>query len=122
MAKTPTEQYISKLPQDMKERMFKILEILRKAAPKADETLKYGKPALSYKRVLIIFSEAKKHIGFYPTPKVIVAFSKELENYDTSKGTIRFPHDKPLPLTLIKKMALHRVKLYKEEDALWKEK
>ena len=50
------------------------------------------------------FAVFKKHIGFYPMPSAIKAFTKELTKYKTAKGSIQFPHDKPLPLTLIKKI------------------
>lgn len=116
------EKYINACPKEMQVRLNHILKVVRKAAPNAEEGLKYGKPALFYKRIIVVFSEFKNHIGFYPTPEVVEKFSEELKDYKTSKGAVQFPHDKPLPLKLIEKMTKYRVELYKEEDAKWKKK
>ena len=90
-----------------------ILEDLRlaikQAAPEATETISYGMPAFKLKKDLVYYALNKKHIGFYPTPNPIEYFKKELEPYKTSKGAIQFPIDKPLPLTLIKKIVQFRV-------------
>jgi uncharacterized protein YdhG (YjbR/CyaY superfamily) len=91
----------------------KILEQLRhtirQAAPKATETISYGIPGFRQNKVLVNYAVYKEHIGFYPTPNPIVHFKQELEKYNTSKGAIQFPIDKPLPLTLIKKIVKFRV-------------
>jgi uncharacterized protein YdhG (YjbR/CyaY superfamily) len=91
----------------------KILEQLRQAikqvAPQATETFSYGMPAFRQNKVLVYYAVHQEHIGFYPTPNPIVHLKKELEKYHTSKGAIQFPFDKPLPLTLIKKMVKFRV-------------
>lgn len=84
------------------------------AAPKAVETISYGMPAFKQNKILVYYAAGKNHIGFYPTPKPIVHFAKELTGYKTSKGAIQFPLDKPLPLALIKKI----VRFRKEEDSL----
>ena len=90
-----------------------ILEDLRLAikqvAPEATETISYGMPVFKLKKDLVYYALNKKHIGFYPTPNPIEYFKKELEPYKTSKGAIQFPIDKPLPLTLIKKIVQFRV-------------
>lgn len=90
-----------------------ILESLRqaikKAAPQSTETISYGMPAFKQNKILVYYALNKKHIGFYPTPKPIVHFQKELEKYVTSKGAIQFPLDKKLPLTLIKKIVQFRI-------------
>ena len=94
----------------------KILQQLRlaikQAAPKAAETISYGMPAFRQNKTLVYYAVHKEHIGFYPTPKPIVHFKKELKNYKTSKGAIQFSIKKPLPLALIKKIVRYRA----EED------
>ena len=81
---------------------------LRKAAPKAEESLKWGMPAFSHKRILFTYAGFRYHIGFYPTPSAVRAFAKDLSNFKTAKGSIQFPLDKPLPLPLIRKIAQSR--------------
>lgn len=66
-----------------------------------------------------MYAGFKAHIGFYPTPKVLKAFEKELKDYKQGKGSVQFPLDKPLPKTLILKMAKYRIKDLKENDAKW---
>ena len=65
--------------------------------------------------MIVGYSGYKHHIGFYPTPAAIEAFKKELAAYPTAKGSIQFPHDKPLPIKLNKKITTLRVKMSKEE-------
>lgn len=113
-------EYISASPAEARARLRAMLECLRKAAPKAEEGLKWGMPALSYGRILFMFVAFKQHISFYPTPAVIKAFAKELAGFKISEGTIQFPLDKPLPLLLIRRIAVYRVKEVKEKDPKWK--
>lgn len=77
-------------------------------------------PAYSYQRILVTFAIFKNHIGFYPTPSAIEVFAKNLTKYKTAKGSIQFPHDKPLPLTLISKITKFRVQESLMTDAKWK--
>ena len=67
-------------------------------------------PAFKLNGVLVYFAAFKNHIGFYPTSSGVAEFKKELSQYEVSKGTIRFPLDKPIPLDLIKKIVKYRVK------------
>jgi uncharacterized protein YdhG (YjbR/CyaY superfamily) len=85
-------------------------QTIRKAAPKAEEVISYQMPAFKFYGMLVYFAAYKTHIGFYPTGSGIASFKKELDKYETSKGTVRFPIDKPLPLGLIGKMVKFRVK------------
>lgn len=91
----------------------KILEQLHKtikqAAPEATETISYSMPAFKQNKVLVYYAACKEHIGFYPTSGPIVHFKEELEKYNTSKGAIQFPNNKPLPLSLIKKIVKFRI-------------
>ena len=83
---------------------------IRSAAPtEAVETVSYGMPAFKYKGMLMWFAAFSDHCSLFPTSSIIEKFKNELKNYFTSKGTIHFPLDKPLPATLVKKMVKARV-------------
>lgn len=71
--------------------------------------ISYQIPTFTLKGNLVHFAAYKKHVGFYPTSSGIRAFRRELSTYDTAKGTVRFPIDKPLPLKLIGKIVKFRV-------------
>ena len=77
--------------------------------PAATETIGYGMPAFRYKEVLVWFAAFSDHCSLFPTASVIEAYKKELRGFYTSKGTIHFPTDKPLPAALIKKLVKARV-------------
>jgi uncharacterized protein YdhG (YjbR/CyaY superfamily) len=112
--------YISSAPEEAQEKLYEMLACIRAAAPGAEESLKWGVPAFSYKRILVTFAVFKHHIGFYPTPSVVKAFEKSLSKYTTASSSVQFPLNKPLPLSLITKMTKFRVKESLEEDAKWK--
>jgi len=104
------DDYINQFPDDLKSKLQAIRTAIKKAAPKSTEIISYGMPAIKQNKVLVYFAAGKNHIEFYPTPKPIVVFSKELEAYKTSKGAIQFPLDKKIPLTLVSKVTKYRVK------------
>ncbi|QEC66802.1 DUF1801 domain-containing protein [Panacibacter ginsenosidivorans] len=114
------EAYIDGTPEDVQDKLHELHKCIRKAAPGASEGLKWGMPAYSYKRILVTFAVFKKHIGFYPTPSAVKAFAKELEHYKTAEGSVQFPLDKKLPLSLITKMVKFRVQESLTGDAKWK--
>ncbi len=99
---------------------MKMRACIRKAAPGAKEGLKWGKPAFSDGRILVMFAGFKHHIGFYPTPSAVKAFAKELSGYVIASSSIQFPLDKPLPLPLISRITAFRVKESIEEDGRWR--
>ena len=103
------DDYINQFPDDIKSKLETIRTAIKKAAPKSVEVISYGLPAFKQNKVLIYFAAGKNNIGFYPTPKPIIVFRKELEGYKTSKGAIQFPLDKKIPLTLISKIVKYRV-------------
>ena len=117
--KTVTE-YINIAPKEARRKLRNMRACLRKAAPKAEESLKWGMPAFSHKRILFTYAGFRYHIGFYPTPSAVRAFAKDLSNFKTAKGSIQFPLDKPLPLPLIRKIARFRVKEERDKDANWR--
>jgi uncharacterized protein YdhG (YjbR/CyaY superfamily) len=122
MAKTrPTTiaQYIDAAPKEGQKHLREMYAILRKAAPKATEALKWGSPVFEETQILFAFAAFKSHLGFMPTPSAMKPFQKELTKYGTGKGSIRFPYDKPLPKALIKRIAALRIRELRETDARW---
>ena len=115
------EEYIEAAPSELQKRLWQLHKVIRTAAPGATESLKWRMPAYSYQKILLTFAVFKNHIGFYPMPSAIKAFSKELAKYNTARGSVQFPHDKPLPLSLIKKIVKFRVKESKEGTIKWKQ-
>ena len=111
--KTPTnviDAYIANAPKDIQVILEKVRATIRKAAPKAEETINYGIPTFTLEGNLVHFAGFKNHIGFYPTPSGIEKFKKELSIYEGAKGSVKFPLDKPIPYTLISKIVKFRVK------------
>ena len=100
--------------------MHEMQACIMAAAPGATESLKWGMPAFSYKRILVTFAVFKHHIGFYPTSSAVKAFAKSLSKFKTAKGSIQFPHEKPLPLSLIRKIIMFRVRDRIKRDGKWK--
>ena len=113
-----TDEYISTFPDDVQQLLEKMRSIVLKAVPHAKEVISYNMPAFEYEgRMLLYFAGYKRHIGFYPTGSGIAAFKAELTGYEISKGTVRFPLDKPLPVKLITTIAKFRAKENKEKAA-----
>lgn len=102
------DEYISTFPVEIQAKLYEIRETIRKAVPEAEETISYQMPAFKYKKILVYFAAFKNHIGFFPTSSGIEAFKDELSEYVTSKGTIRFPLNIPIPLDLINKIVKYR--------------
>jgi uncharacterized protein YdhG (YjbR/CyaY superfamily) len=98
------DEYIAGFPNDVQEILQKIRVTIRKAAPDAEETIKYQIPTFTLKGNLVHFAAFKKHIGFYPAPTGIEKFKKELSVYKGAKGSVRFPLDKPIPFDLKAKL------------------
>jgi uncharacterized protein YdhG (YjbR/CyaY superfamily) len=113
-------EYINAAPKEAQEKLSEMRACIREAAPGAEESLKWGKPAFSYKRILVMFAAFKNHIGFYPTPSAVRAFADDLSEYVTGDNSIRFPLDRPLPLPLIRKITAFRVRESIEEDGKWR--
>jgi uncharacterized protein YdhG (YjbR/CyaY superfamily) len=104
------DAYLAGVPQPARSTLNKIRVAIRSAVPsEATETISYGIPAFRHKGVLVWFAAFSNHCSFFPTASVIEAFKNELKAFSTSKGTIHFPTDKPLPAALVKKMVKLRV-------------
>ena len=113
------DEYIDAAPEQAQEKLREIREILKKVAPDATETLKWGSPVFEEKRILFAYTAFKSHLNFMPTQSSITPFKEELAKYTTGKDTIQFRYDKPLPKTLIRKIAAYRAKDVRENDARW---
>ena len=111
--------YINAAPKEAQAMLRELHAILKDVAPKATQAIKWGSPVYEENRILFSFSAFKKHATFMPTRKSLVHFEKELEGFSRGTDTIQLPYDKPLPKALIKKIATHRAKDVRENDAKW---
>lgn len=117
--RTVTE-YINAFPKGAREKLRQMRACIRASAPGAKESMKWGMPAFSYKRILVTYAAFEHHIGFYPTPSAVTAFARDLSQFVTAKGSIQFPLQKPLPLLLIRKITAFRVRESMEKDEKWR--
>jgi len=104
------DQYIADFPKGVQNILKQIRSTIIKAAPKAEEIISYNMPSYKYNGMLVHFAGYKNHIGFYPTPSGIEKFKDELSIYKGAKGSVQFPLDEPLPVSLITKIVKFRVK------------
>lgn len=104
------ETYLKSFPTRTQKLLAQVRAAVKKAAPKSVETMKYGIVAYVLEGNLVFFGGFKNHVGFYPVPSALRAFEKELSKYEGSKGTVRFPLDKPMPIALIKKIVAFRIR------------
>jgi len=103
------DEYLASVPEPARSTFNKLRAAIRSAVPpEATETISYRIPAFSYNGVLVWFAAFSNHLSLFPTAAVIEAFKKELKGFSTSKGTVHFPMDKPLPIALIKKLVKAR--------------
>jgi uncharacterized protein YdhG (YjbR/CyaY superfamily) len=104
------DEYLVGVPEPARSALNKMRAAIRSAVPpEATEAISYGIPAFKHKGVLVWFAAFSDHFSLFPTAAVIEKFKNELKGYSTSKGTIHFPTDKPLPIPLIKKLVKARV-------------
>jgi len=104
------DEYLAGVPEPARSTLNKMRAAIRSVVPpEATETISYGMPAFKHKGVLVWFAAFSKHCSLFPTASVVEAFKNELKGFSTSKGTIHFPTDKPLPIALVKKLVKARV-------------
>jgi uncharacterized protein YdhG (YjbR/CyaY superfamily) len=105
------DTFLARLPPELRNALEELRRTIASAAPEAVEAIGYGVPAFKYRgRPLVSFGAGKSHCSFYvQSPAVMGAHRDELAGYDTAKGTIRFPPDKPLPAGLVKKLVKARI-------------
>lgn len=104
------DEYIARFPREVQPLLNKMRLTIQRAAPQAKEVISYGIPAFTLGGMLVWFAAHKSHIGFYPRASGMAAFKKELSQYKQAKGSVQFPFEQPLPLTLIARMVKFRVK------------
>lgn len=105
------DEYLAGVPEPARSTLKKMRAAIRSAVPTdATETISYRIPAFKHKRVLVWFAAFSDHCSLFPTASVIAEFKDELKGFSTSKGTIHFPTNQPLPTALIKKMVKVRVR------------
>ena len=103
------DEYLAALPDDQRVALERLRRIIQAAVPRAEECISYQLPAFRLDgKVLLWFGATANHCAFYPGG-VVQAFARELADYGTSKGTIRFQPDRPLPATLVRKLIRTRV-------------
>jgi len=105
------DEYLAGVPEPARGTLNKVRASIRSAVPaEATEGISYGMPAFKYKGSLVAFAAFSNHCSLFPMSlAVMAAFKKELKAFDTTKGTIHFPMDKPLPAALVKKLVKARV-------------
>lgn len=104
------DEYLAALSEDRRATLEKLRRTIRAAAPEAEECISYGLAAFRQDGMLVAFGATANHCAFFPMDSTTVAaFKDELKDYDTSKGTIRFQADKPLPVALVRKLVKVRI-------------
>jgi uncharacterized protein YdhG (YjbR/CyaY superfamily) len=105
------EDYLAGLTADKRAALPRLRKTIKAAAPEAEEYFSYGLPAFRLNGVpLVAFGAGPKHCALYPmNGSTVKAFEKELEGHETSKGTIRFTPEKPLPAALVRKLVKARI-------------
>lgn len=107
---TSIDQYIHSFPSEVQNVLQTIRKTIQEAAPEAVEAISYQMPTFKLQgKNLVHFAAWKEHIGFYPTPRGLETFEKELATYNGAKGSVQFPLTQPMPLELIKKIVQFRV-------------
>ena len=103
------DDYLAALPKQKRATLEKLRKTIKSAAPRATEEISYQMPMYKHYGMLVGFAAFKDHCSFFPGAKAIATHKDELKAYGTSKGTIRFPVDKPLPAALVRKLVKERI-------------
>ena len=109
-APTNVDEYLAGVPEPARSTLNKIRATIRSVVPpETTEAISYGMPTFQYKGGLMGYAAFANHCSIFPTAAVIEQFKKELKGFATSKGTIQFPTNKPLPAALVKKLVKARL-------------
>lgn len=114
-------EYIHAAPPEGQAHLRRLYAILKKAAPKAEEAIKWGNPFFVEPRFVFAFSAHKKHLSFAPMAKSLEAFREELKAHPSTKNFLKVPYDAPLPEDLIRRIAEHCVRTVaaRKDDSFW---
>lgn len=104
------DEYLASLPATTRVLLQELRSRIQKTAPEAEELISYNIPAFKLNGILVWYAGFKNHIGFYPKTSAMQAFKEELSAYKGAKGSVQFPLDRPLPLSLVSKMVKYRIK------------
>jgi uncharacterized protein YdhG (YjbR/CyaY superfamily) len=104
------DEYLAGVPEAARATLAKLRQTIKAAAPMASEGISYQMPMYKHHGMVVGFAAFKDHCSIFPGSAVMDAYKEELKRYDTSKGTIRFPANKPLPASLVKKLVRARIK------------
>jgi uncharacterized protein YdhG (YjbR/CyaY superfamily) len=107
--------YIKTARRDVRAKLVQLRRIIKATAPKADEGISYGMPYYEYNGALAYFAAFKNHVSLFIPPPVIEEHRRELKAYETTKSSIHFQLDKPLPTALVQKMVRARMKKNERE-------
>ncbi|PYT83079.1 MAG: hypothetical protein DMG40_03630 [Acidobacteria bacterium] len=103
-------EYLRRVSEPARSRLNKMRAVIRSLVPRqATETISYGMPAFKHNGIMVWFAAFSDHCSLFPTASIIAKFKSQLKGFSTSKGTIHFPLDKPLPIPLIKRIVKARV-------------
>ena len=117
MTKSPAvDAYIARFPPAVRARLAKVRRVVRAAAPKATEGVSYRIPAYRQHNIIVYFAGFQKHISVFPPVRGNALLQKAVAKYANPKGNLRFPHDAPLPLPLIARVARHQAR---QDAARW---
>ncbi len=109
------KEYFSYQTPEKRRKLEEMRQIIKKLIPDAEEIISYQMPAFRYHgRGLVYYAVWKDHIGFYPYTSKVILSKKELAKYEFSKGTIKFPINKPIPVALVRKVVKFRMKQNEE--------
>jgi uncharacterized protein YdhG (YjbR/CyaY superfamily) len=112
IARKSIDEYLAGVPEPARSTLIKTRTAIKAAAPsEATETISYGMPAFKYKGILAWYAAFADHCSLFPSASIVEAFKEDLKDFSVSKGTIRFPLDKPLPAALVKRLVRARVEL-----------
>ena len=110
MSPRNVDEYLAGVPKEARNTLEKLRQTIKAAAPMASEVISYQMPMYKHHGMVVGFAAFKNHCSIFPGAAVMDAYKEELKQYDTSKGTIRFLANKPLPATLVKKLVRARIK------------
>jgi uncharacterized protein YdhG (YjbR/CyaY superfamily) len=111
MKASTIDEYLAELNKEHRTALEKLRKMIQAAVPEAEECISYGLPAFRLRgKPLVAFGAGANHCAFYPmSSATVAAFQSDLEKYETSKGAIRFPPNKPLPAALVRKLVKARI-------------
>ncbi|HTO88443.1 MAG TPA: DUF1801 domain-containing protein [Thermoanaerobaculia bacterium] len=112
MARTPRtiDEYLEAVSEEKRPALEKLRKAIRAAAPEAEECIAYQVPSFRLNgRFLLSFGAGANHCAFYPGSSAVETYREELKSYDTSKGTVRFRAENPLPATLVRRLVKARI-------------